>query len=89
MSIDEPTVVRRTESIEPGEIMDSTQELSIRPLVLTPPVVEAPEHPLGYTIHDMGPFQSWLPNSVQPDINQGEEANPVNNSERLGSPDSV
>jgi hypothetical protein len=89
MSIDEPTVVRRTEPSEPEELIDSTQELSIRPLVLTPPVVETPEHPLGYTIHDMGPFQAWLPSSIRPDINQEEEANQVNNSERLGSPDLV
>jgi hypothetical protein len=31
MSIDEPTVVRRTEAAEPEEIMNSSQELSIRP----------------------------------------------------------
>jgi hypothetical protein len=89
MSIDEPTVVRRTESSEPEELMDSTQELSIRPLVLTPPVVETPEHPSGYTIHDMGPFQAWLPNAVQPDENHEEIAQPANNSERLGSRDSI
>jgi hypothetical protein len=89
MSIDEPTVVRITEAAEPEEIMNSSQELSIRPLVLTPPVVETPEHPSGYTVHDMGPFQAWLPNSVQPDVNQEREDNPVNNSERLGSPDSI
>jgi hypothetical protein len=81
MSVDEPT--------EPEELMDSTQESSIRPLVLTPPVVKAPEHPLGYTIHDMGPFQAWLPNSVQPDVSHEELAQPANNSERLGSPDSI
>jgi hypothetical protein len=69
MSIDEPTIVRRTELTEPEQIMDSSQELSIRPLALTPPVVKALEHPSGYTIHDMGPFQAWLPNSVQPDVN--------------------
>jgi hypothetical protein len=57
--------------------------------LLTPPVVEAPEHPSGYTIHDMGPSQAWLPNSVQPDENHEEIAQPANNSERLGSPDSV
>jgi hypothetical protein len=88
MSIDEPTVVRKTEPVEPEEIMDSAQELSIRPLLLTPLEVEAPEHTSGYTIHDMGPFQAWLPNSVQPDLDH-EEVNPVNNSEQLGSPDSV
>jgi hypothetical protein len=81
MSLDEPTIVRRTEPAEPEEIMNSSQELSISPLLLTPPVVEAPEHPLGYTIHDMGPFQAWLPNSVQPDENHEEIAQPANNSE--------
>jgi hypothetical protein len=89
MSIDEPTVVRRTEPAEPEEIMKSSQELSLRPLLLTPSIAEAPEHPPGYTIHDMGPFQAWLPNSVRPDVNQEEETNPVNNSEQLGSPDSI
>jgi hypothetical protein len=89
MSIDKPTVVRRTKPTESEELMDSAQELSIRPLLLTPPVVEAPEHPSGYTIHDMGPFQAWLPNSVQPDIDHEELALPANNSERLGSPDSI
>jgi hypothetical protein len=89
MSIDEPTVVRRTEPVEPEEIMDSSQELSSRPLLLTPPVAQAPEHPSGYTIHDMGPFQAWLPNSVQLDENHEEIAQPANNSERLGSPDSI
>jgi hypothetical protein len=82
MSIDEPTVIRRTEPAESEELMDSTQELSIRPLLLTPPVDEAPEHPSGYTIHDMGPFQAWLPNSVQPDEHHEELALPANNSER-------
>jgi hypothetical protein len=81
MSIDEPTVVRRTEPVEPEELMDSAQELSIRPLLLTPPVVQAPEHPSGYTIHDMGPFQAWLPNLVQPEVNYKEIAQPANNSE--------
>jgi hypothetical protein len=81
MSIDEPTVVRRTEPAEPEELMDSTQEVSIRPLVLTPPLVEAPEYPSGYTIHSMGPFQAWLPNSVQPDENHKETVQPANNSE--------
>jgi hypothetical protein len=89
MSIDELTVVRRTEPVEPEDIMNSSQELSIRPLLLTPPVVGAPEHPLGYTIHDMGPFQAWLPNSVRPDIDLEELALPANNSERLGSPDAI
>jgi hypothetical protein len=89
MSIDEPTVIRGTEPAKPEELMDSTQELSIRPLVITPPVVEASEHPSGYTIHDIGPFQAWLPNSVQPDIDHEDIAQPANNNERLGSPDSV
>jgi hypothetical protein len=89
MSIDEPTVVRKIEPVEPEEIMNSSQELSIRPLLLTPPVVGALEHPSGYTIHDMGPFQAWLPNSVQPDIDHEELALSTNNSERLGSPDSI
>jgi hypothetical protein len=89
MSIDEPTVVRITEAPEPEEIMNSSQELSIRPLLLTPPVAEAPEHPSGYTIHDMGPFQAWLPNSVQPNENHEEISQPANNSKRLGSPDSI
>jgi hypothetical protein len=89
MSIDEPTVVRRTGPTEPEELMNSTQELSIGPLVLTPPVVEVPEHPSGYTINDMGPFQAWLPNSVQPDENHKEIAQPANNNERLGSPNSI
>jgi hypothetical protein len=89
MSIDEPTIVRRTEPTESEEIMNSSQELSIRPLLLTPPIIEDPERPSGYTIHDMGPFQAWLPNSVQPDIVQEEIAQSANNSERIGSPDSV
>jgi hypothetical protein len=89
MSIDEPTEVRRTEPVEPEEIMDSSQELAIRPLLLTPPAVQPPEHPSGYTIHDMGPFQAWLPNSVQPDGDHEDIAQPANNSERLGSPDSI
>jgi hypothetical protein len=81
MSIDEPTIVRRAEPAEPEEIMNSSQELSIRPLLLTPPLVEAPEHPSGYAVHDMGPFQAWLPNSVQPDEYHEEIAQPANNSE--------
>jgi hypothetical protein len=81
MSIDKPTIVRRTEPAEPEEIMKSSQELSIRPLLLTTPVAEAPEHPSGYTIHDMGPFQAWLPNSVQPDENYEEIAQPESNRE--------
>jgi hypothetical protein len=81
MSLDEPTIVRRAEPAEPEELMNSSQELSIRPLLLTPSVVEAPEHPSGYIIHDMGPFQAWLPNSVQPDENHEEIAQPPNNSE--------
>jgi hypothetical protein len=89
MSIDEPTVVRITEAAEPEEIMNSSQELSIRPLLLTPPVAEAPEHPSSYTIHDMGPFQAWLPNSVQPNRDYEGIAQPADNSERLGSPDSI
>jgi hypothetical protein len=89
MSIDKPTVVRITEAAEPEEIMNSSQELSIRPLLLTPPVAEAPEPPSGYIIHDMGPFQAWLPNSVQPDEDHEDIALPANNSERLGSPNSI
>jgi hypothetical protein len=81
MSIDEPTVFRRTEPVEPEELMDSAQELSIRRLMPTPPVVSAPEDLSGYTIHDMGPFQAWLPNSVQPDENHEEIAQHANNCE--------
>jgi hypothetical protein len=83
MSIDEPTIIRRIGSVEPEQIMDSVQELSISPLVLAPPVVSTPEDPSGYTVHNIGPFQAWLPNSVQPDIE------PEGNIERLNSPDSI
>jgi hypothetical protein len=89
MSIDEPTVVGRTEPMEPEEIMDYHQELSISPLVLAPPVVSAPEELSGYTIHNMGPFQAWLPNSVPPDIESEEIAQPESNKERLNSPNSI
>jgi hypothetical protein len=81
MSIDEPTIVRRAELVEPEQSINSVQELSIRPLLLTPPVAEAPKHPSGYTIHDMGLFQAWLPNYVQPDIELEEVAQPESNME--------
>jgi hypothetical protein len=89
MSIDEPTVVRRTELVELEEIMDSSQELSISPSVLAPPVVSTPEDPSGYTIHNIGPSQAWLPNSVQPNRESGEVAQPESNMEQLNSPDSI
>jgi hypothetical protein len=89
MSIDEPTIVRRTEPVELEEIMDSSQELSINPLVLVPPVVSAPEDHSDYTIHNIGPFQAWLPNSVQPDMEPEEVAQPESDMEWLNSPESI